>query len=279
MTTLTKTIVDIDLLGYSSIARAIEEALATKHVLELNDQIQLFIDRALREVGLVRTDVLLSNTGDGAILGFDDAFQAYGFSVALHGAAKEWNTGKVDPLAKRFFRIGIATGPIEVRDEKGNREVAGFAIARAVRLEAKAEPGSILVDEETYKRLPGSARSEFVGPELVSGKRDEMFRAFNSVRDAPGPKTLAGIRLLKDPLGSVRVIDAEKDIRREILRLLHALRPHRYEELIFLLMIPIDRRPPRSVTTAERRAMILEWAEEESDGVQNLYESLKLLID
>jgi hypothetical protein len=63
----------------------------------------------------------------------------------------------------------------------------------------------------------------------------------------------------------------------EVLRLLAAIRPHRYEELLFLLGMPIDRRPPRSLPATERRAIILEWSEEQVDGVRELYESMQLL--
>ena len=279
MSTITKTIVDIDLLGYSSIARAVEETLATKHVIELNDQIQAFVNQGLAAAALARTDAVLSTTGDGAILGFDEAAQAYKFATALHDAAKEWNYGKIDALAKRYFRVGIATGPIEVREQNGTREFAGLVIARAVRLEAKAEPGSILVDEETYVKLPNPVRKAFSGPKRVRGKRDEVFDAYNSTYDVPDPKVLASLLPRTDLLGGVRGTHSEIEARREVLRLLHSLRPHQYEELVFLLMIPIDRRPPRTVPIAERRGMILEWASEEADGVRNLFESLKLLTD
>src|ERR1700733_9646196 len=104
---MTKTVVNIDLMAYSSIAHSIEEALAPKQVLALNDQIQNFIDQGLSAVGVSRSDAVLSNTGDGAILLFDGALQAYSFAASLQEAAKEWNAQRKDPLGRRYFRVGI----------------------------------------------------------------------------------------------------------------------------------------------------------------------------
>jgi class 3 adenylate cyclase len=277
MTTKIKTILDLDLVGYSSIVHAIEDALQTKHVLELNDQIQSFVDKALGVTGTTRPDALLTTTGDGAILGFDSPSKAYEFAIALHEAARNWNDVKSKGIAQRLFRIGIATGPIEVREQNGVRDFAGFVIARAVRLEANAEPGQILVDEETFQTLPVIARVAFTGPRKVRGKRDEVFESYSCTCFVPDPKAIAAMVHSANPFDRIRGAHSDRDIRREVLRLLHSLRPHQYEELIFLLMIPIDRRPPRSVPIADRRGMILEWAAEEPNGVVNLCESLKLV--
>lgn len=270
-------VVDIDLLAYSTIARALEESLAARSVLELNDQIQSFIDQALAAVHGTRSQVVLTTTGDGAILGFDSPALACQFAMSLHEQTRQWNSRKSDPLGRRYFRVGIATGPLEIRERNGTREIAGLVISRAVRLEAKTAPGSVLIDEDTHQSLPEPIRGLFSGPEWVSGKRDEYFQGYRCACDTPDPKHLSA--LLPEPalFGNDRGNQSERNRRMEVLRLLAAIRPHQYEELLFLLVMPIDRRPPRPLPTTERRAIILEWAEDEADGIRDLHESLLLL--
>ena len=278
-TTAFKTVLDLDLVGYSSIARPLDENLGPKSVLELNDQVKLIVDKALAYIGLTRANTVISNAGDGAILWFDRPDDAYRFSVAIHDAAHTWSSQRTDPAAMRIFRIGVATGRIEVRQQSGELEVGGYVVSRSVRLQAKAGPASILIDEATYNALEYSYRLAFKGPESVAGKRDEVFQAYCCVCHEVEPKT----SLLYTPnvgiLGATRGIGGELDLRKNILRSFHSLRPHQYEDLVFLLNIPFDRRPPRLLPLVERRGIILEWIEEEEGGIAFLLDCLSLVQD
>ena len=276
---MNKTVVDIDLIGYSTIARSLEESIAPKILLDLNKQIQEFVDQGLAEAETPRVEALLSNTGDGAILMFENAGRAHQFGVGLLQVTQNWNTRRNDPLAMRFFRVGIASGALEMQELYGAKEYAGTVIARAVRLQAKAKPCSILIDELTAASLPAELRHLYAGPEEVAGKRDEVFSAYSFAVDQPDRAALGHFLEKMGGLGPMRGPENEKALKREALQMLRSLRAHQYDELIFLMEIPIDRRPPRSLPAAERRAIILDWVGEEKGSLQTFYEDLKAIVE
>lgn len=70
-----KTVVELDLVGYSTVARLLEEAAGPQSVAALNDQIQKFIDQGLQVVELPRQKTVIKTTGDGAILVFGLAWR------------------------------------------------------------------------------------------------------------------------------------------------------------------------------------------------------------
>jgi class 3 adenylate cyclase len=140
--TVTKTIVELDLVGYSSIARNVEESLDVRTVAQVNQQIHGFIDLGLNAANSSQDDAVMTLTGDGAILAFDSAEQAHTFAEAINRATQEHNKKRKDRFAMRVFRIGAATGEIVMKAKPGGGfDIAGSTIARAVRLEAKATPG------------------------------------------------------------------------------------------------------------------------------------------
>src|SRR4051794_18543130 len=137
-----KTVVELDLVGYSDVSRILEENLEAALVAKFNDQIQNFVEAGLKAVKLKRNKVVLATTGDGAILAFDQPAQAHHFGVAVHEAAQAHNSGRTIASAMRWFRIGGATGELHKKPrDGGGQEIAGTVIATAVRLEAAARPG------------------------------------------------------------------------------------------------------------------------------------------
>ncbi|WP_166302398.1 hypothetical protein [Bradyrhizobium sp. 2S1] len=174
----TKTVVELDLVRYSDVARIIEENLGAALVLKFNDQIQNFVEAGLKAVKLKRNKVVLATTGDGAILAFEQAAQAHHFAVAVHEAAQVHNSGRTIASAIRWFRIGGATGELHMQPrDGGGQEIAGTVIATAVRLEAAARPGQFLIDEVTYSALGKNLQALYGPKETVSGKRNEKFAA------------------------------------------------------------------------------------------------------
>jgi len=127
-----KTVIELDLKGYSDIARELEEHFSAEVVMQFNEQIQGFVDAGLKTTGTRREETVMATTGDGAILVFDDPATAHLFAEAVHEACRIHNHGKSVPAARRWFRIGIATGDLVL--ETIGREMAGSVIARAVRL-------------------------------------------------------------------------------------------------------------------------------------------------
>jgi class 3 adenylate cyclase len=172
-----KTIVELDLKGYSDVARELEEHFSAELVLRFNEQIQTFVAGALAVAGVGSSDALMATTGDGAILVFDSPSIAHVFAEAVHRATNVYNHEKTISAAKRWFRIGIATGDLAIDEIGGLRKMAGSVIARAVRLEAAAAVGEIIADVATYTRLPHDQRACYTAEQIIAGKRNESFRA------------------------------------------------------------------------------------------------------
>lgn len=187
---MTRTIVELDLIGYSDLARHLEENLSVKELALLDKQIQGFVDAGLKAVNLPRVAAVLSTAGDNAYVIFDQAGQAHRFALAVHEAAGKHNASKTVESARRWFRIGAATGEISIRNKRGKPTVAGITIANAVRLEAAAKPGEFLVDTATFQALPPSLRRKYGPEETVQGKRKEQFQAHRCVmlKGAPAPE-------------------------------------------------------------------------------------------
>ena len=89
-----KTILELDLIGYSDKARELEEHLSAELVMQFNDQIQEFVDTGLKAAGLTRADVIVQTTGDGAIVVLDEAEQAHIFAEAVNEACERHNSAK-----------------------------------------------------------------------------------------------------------------------------------------------------------------------------------------
>ncbi len=171
----TKTVLELDLASYSDIARVLEENLDVHAVKAFEDQVQSFVDYGLNEVKLKRDDVVLGTAGDNAILIFDQAATMHCFAKAVHQAVVRHNADKTIDSAKRWFRMGAATGTVLVLQSE--RRIVGATVARAVRLEAAAQHGQLLVDVATYNVLPDDLKPAYGEEEGVSGKRDERFIA------------------------------------------------------------------------------------------------------
>jgi sugar/nucleoside kinase (ribokinase family)/class 3 adenylate cyclase len=195
-----KTVVSVDLVAYSTICANLEEGLNVTSVAQLDQQIQsLFIDVGLSAIGASRCETVAKSTGDGAILVFNSAEHAHRFADALHAASRDHNRVRREPLAKRVFRIGAATGDIVcVLTSGGGFEFSGMTFSRATRLEANAIPGGLLVDEATYQCLP-TALKKVYGPQTnVTGKRTEVFTGYScrlnldGIKDAQFFETLGG---------------------------------------------------------------------------------------
>jgi class 3 adenylate cyclase len=175
----TRIVVELDMVGYSDIARKREKDYGHPiAVAELNKEIQQFVDFALKEVSLDPGEVVKARNGDNAVIVFDDPIKAHLFAKAVHLHAKKYNDSHPEKLAQRWFRIGCASGPLheEVKPDE-TEEISGIVIADAYRLEASARPGEFLIDEATYNALKDflMADDPYLDPETAHGKRTEEF--------------------------------------------------------------------------------------------------------
>ena len=176
--TLRRTVAVVDMVGYSSIARMLEENISAASVLELNTQIQTFMRRALTTLPDQRAYSVLTTTGDGIIVMFERAEDAHSFAHQVHLLVKEHNDQRSESSAQRWFRVGIATGELSANaDAALAGDYAGTTIANAVRLESAAAGGEIVIDNASFLELSEDAKRLYGAEETVKGKRDERFRA------------------------------------------------------------------------------------------------------
>jgi class 3 adenylate cyclase len=174
---LRKTVAVVDMVGYSSIARMLEQNISAASVSELNKQIQAFMTRALEQLPPAQAYTVVARTGDGIILLFDGADAAHRFAASVHLFARGHNDLRSESTAQRWFRVGIATGEVSVTPRSGaSDEYAGTTIANAVRLEAAAEAGEVMMDDVSFAELSPELRPLYGPEETVKGKRDESFR-------------------------------------------------------------------------------------------------------
>lgn len=176
-----RTVVELDLRGYSDAATELEEHLSPESVLKINQQIQAFIDAALRVVQMEREQAVYETTGDGAILVFEEASTAHRFAIALHEGCRNHNERKSVSRARRWFRIGMATGEVASAQKGKKKTYGGTVIARAVRLEAAAGAGEIVADTNTYVALSQDVQALYSEEEKIRGKRAEVFLAHRCV--------------------------------------------------------------------------------------------------
>lgn len=169
-----KTVLELDLVAYNDVARELEEQFDVGAVKMFEDQIQTFVDHALNKLGLHRTDIVLGTAGDNAILLFDDAVHMHVFAQTVQEETALYNRSKSIESAKRWFRMGAATGMVLILKEE--RRIIGTTIARAVRLEAAASKGELVIDLRTFTKLPQELRECYGGEKVIQGKREEHFK-------------------------------------------------------------------------------------------------------
>ncbi len=248
----------------------------------LNKQIQSFIDEGLKAVGLARDVAVMQTTGDGAILVFDQPSVAHEFATAVNQLTQDHNEKKPAGIGKRVFRIGVATGDLVMEPKpNGGFEIAGMTIARAVRLEAKAAPGEVLCDLPTFAKLKPAQKKRYSAVETISGKRQETFEGRRCILNPAGMSD-AGFFMSQAKTGppsertrSSGVADL-KLVRREILSLFQQMIPSKFDDLIFLLNIPISRRPPNTLDLEGKKNHLLMWASESTDDLEDLLAELRI---
>jgi class 3 adenylate cyclase len=238
-----KTVVELDLVGYSHISRALEENLGTEVVARFNDQIQDFVDVGLAATMAKREQVVMATTGDGAILAFYDPADAHRFALAVHNATQTHNAERTAASAQRWFRIGAATGDLFQRPWNGKQEIAGMVIVKAVRLESAAQPGELVVDAATFNCFPPEYQVAYGPEECLPGKRDETFAARR-----------CRVVEYKAKEDATPTVDS-------ILQLFDRLHPRdQMDRLMILLEMPQQFRPPDTLELYRRQDKILDWA-------------------
>jgi class 3 adenylate cyclase/tetratricopeptide (TPR) repeat protein len=100
--------------------------------------------------------------------------------------------------ARIQIRIGVNTGEVVAGDASGGQTlVTGDAVNVAARLEQAADPGEILIGQETYQLVRDAVRAEPVEPLELKGKAERV-SAFRLLEVTPGAPQFA--RRLDSPL-------------------------------------------------------------------------------
>src|SRR5262249_3489433 len=127
----------------------------------------------------------------------NDAERAVRAALAIQRALTEINAknrGKGAP--ELLARIGIESGPVVV---EGTGEVFGDAPNVAARVEAAAEPGSVLVTMNVQRQVAGGFVAEERGAQELKGVT-EPIQLFRIVR-ASGGRRRSGARALTPFIG------------------------------------------------------------------------------
>lgn len=115
---------------------------------------------------------------DQAKIIFDCVNKAHCFAEAVHESTKKYN--KKPDKEPFYFRIGIAYGYIyEVKEQFLYRGVPFF---RASRLEKKASPGGIYIDQYTYENLSKDLQKNYEKIESILTSKDYIKTPYDVYR-------------------------------------------------------------------------------------------------
>jgi 3',5'-cyclic AMP phosphodiesterase CpdA len=283
--TMKRTVLELDLVGYSDVARLLDENLGPQTVTALNDQIQGFVDRGLAGLGLARDNTVMATTGDGAILVFERAEQAHRFAQAVHEVVRDHNAANTLPAAKRLFRMGAATGKIDLRLRRaGGFDLAGIKIADAVRFEAAGKPGELLIDLATHADLPEDLQRQYAPEEPIRGKRGETYRCRRCVMDLSAAAELKKIAPASKPEDAPadrsklnEALDRLKNSpgaeRFQVLESMEKLSqpPYAIDHLMIAIGMPQSERPSNVPSHGEKCTQVFQWAEARGEkGLEKL---------
>ncbi len=191
-----ETVVCLDLSRYSATSRSLEvgHQLGAQALIILNNQILALVRQAAADARVDFERTFIKGTGDGAILAFSTPAAAERFAVAFHGRADEHSRHAVNDTEYSCFRVGIYSGELVRTDG----DVAGVAVGFAARLEAAAKTGQILIDAESWSRLPAAQQRLYGDVETIHGKaHDPTFQIRRRQVVTPAPWDTEGEAVAK----------------------------------------------------------------------------------
>jgi class 3 adenylate cyclase len=117
----------------------------------------------------------------------DDALRAVRAAEELRGALGSLNDELERDYGTRLeLRMGVNTGEVVTGTEE--RLATGYAVNVAARLEQAAQPGEVLLGEETHRLVRGAVEAEPAPPLAAKGKSEPLsaYRLLSVQADAPG---------------------------------------------------------------------------------------------
>jgi class 3 adenylate cyclase/tetratricopeptide (TPR) repeat protein len=170
------TVLFCDMVGFTSLT----ERIGAEQAYAMMEQLyEILIQKVYDFDGTVN-----ELTGDGVLalfgapIALEDAPQrAVRSALAIHREIAKFNETtkvKLRQLPPLRMRIGIHTGPVVVgtlgNDLRIEFKAVGDTVNIASRVQELAEPGSILVTEETIRRVEGFFRFEALGDKQLKGR-------------------------------------------------------------------------------------------------------------
>ncbi|MBF0153843.1 MAG: adenylate/guanylate cyclase domain-containing protein [Magnetococcales bacterium] len=256
-----------DLAGSTAIADMLEAELGPLGVLKFHDQIEGMIKEAISRAGASPAKVVFKMLGDGGILKFDSVEAAHKFSIALHDLSLGAEPGDARTRSRRYFRVGISTGNAVLADRNGIKEIGGTVVHRAVRLQSRASPGGTLIDQASFDDLPPTLRASYLGPKTLPGKSSQELYVCHELANS--------VTHTLHPSGQDCSQDHSIDA---IFDLFEKLRPKdQIESILNRIGMPVENRPSKMLTIAERFNGIISWADNDIEILKRICEILRKL--
>ena len=148
MTRRLAAILSVDVVGYSRLMGRDENGTLARFKGHLTERLEPTLAR--------HGGRLVKLTGDGALVEFTSAVGALGAAVEFQQAMAEANRDQATDAAM-VFRIGVHLGDLIVEDD----DIYGDDVNIAVRLEAQAPPGGIVVSRTVHEAVAGRLKATF----------------------------------------------------------------------------------------------------------------------
>lgn len=219
----------IDLVGFTPLA----EGLDPEHVREL---LSLYFDRAQHIIevygGTVEKfigDAVMAVWG-APVANEDDAERAVRASLEVVASVSE--LGAISNMPDLRARGGVVTGEVAITVGKVSEGmVLGDAVNSASRVQSVAAPGTVLVDEATWRAASGAIAFEEVGELELKGK-SEMVNAWRALRVVAQRKGLGRAEGLEPPF-----VGRDEELRL-VKEMLHASDREKRARLVSVTGIP-----------------------------------------
>jgi class 3 adenylate cyclase/tetratricopeptide (TPR) repeat protein len=130
----------------------------------------------------------------------DDPIRAIKAAREIHSLVKELSPAVEKEIGQRLsMHSGINTGLVvtgEVNPDKGTHGVSGDALNLASRLSDQAQPGEILIGQNTYHRAEGHFRFEDLEPIEFKGKTEpvKVYKVLSLKEKPITTRRLSGVR-------------------------------------------------------------------------------------
>ena len=184
----TVTVVFSDVAGSTSLGERLDPETLRRVMERYFDEMRTVLERHGGTVEKFIGDAVMAAFGIPAAHE-DDALRAVRAAVEMRERLVELNQDlERERGIALAVRIGVNTGEVVAGDPaEGQFYASGDAVNVAARLEQAAQPGEILLGEETHRLVRDAVQVEAVGPLALKGKSDAIpaYRLLHVIEGAP----------------------------------------------------------------------------------------------